>query len=473
MILLLGGTTDSREAATVLLEHGYDVLLSVVSNHAADIARHAVEPFSPVHSPDRRRGSLRVRVGELDEAGFKAVLEGIEAVVDATHPFAEQISTLAQAVCGRHGVPYIRLDRPPVELPEGLVTAPSATRAAQLAVRGGGDGAILVTVGTRTLDTYVDAARATGRRLVARVMPTTESIAHCLELGMAPGDIVAMQGPAGADLDAALLKHLGVTVMVTKESGEIGGLTAKLEACRRAGVTPIVVMRPHGAPQSGSDQIEPETVTDIRDLPSRLVRMADEISRPAPSVFSAQEVDDLSPGFSPRSFRRGLLQVYTGDGKGKTTAAVGLALRAHGRGLAVAMIQFVKGGAESGELAEMHRAGIHVVRTASRRTGLIRGEAHAEDKQAVGRAWQTAGELLRSGDWDMVILDELHTALRSGLLDLEPVLKEITGRPAGVEVVTTGRDAPAELRAEADLVTEMVARKHPYPGIAARRGIEY
>lgn len=483
MILLLGGTTDSRLAALVLLEHGYDVLLSVVSSHAAQIAQHALEHPSRERPLDRGQGSLRVRVGALGEATFTALLKDVEAVVDATHPFAQQISALAQAVCGQQGVPYLRLDRPAVELPEGVVTAPDAALAAQLAVRSGGGGAILVTVGTRTLGTYVNAARLAGRRLVARVMPTAESVSHCLELGMAPAEIVAMQGPASAELDAALLKHFGVTVLVTKESGERGGLTAKLEACRLAGVIPIVVMRPCAARQRGSDQIEPEAVTDIQELLSYLARLAGVSGGPAPSASPAGAGEALSaspspdpnsgPGPSPHLLGRGLLQVYTGNGKGKTTAAVGLALRARGQGLAVAMVQFVKGGAESGELAEMRRAGIHVLRPALRRTGLIRGEAHAEERQMAEQAWREARELLRSGRWDVVILDELHAALRNSLLELDPVLQGISNRPPGVEVVTTGRNAPAELCATADLVTEMLATKHPYPRIAARRGIEY
>lgn len=482
MILLLGGTSDARLAASLLQERGYDVLLSVVSEHGAELARGTTEEHPPEGDLQPAAaaplGRLQVRVGALDETGLEALLESSEAVVDATHPFAERISALARGACDRLGVPYVRLERPRVKLPEGVILVPDAATAAARAVESGGESAILVTVGTRTLRVYVEAARTAARRLVARVMPAEESIAHCRELGLAPADILAMQGPTGAELDAALLRHLGAGVLVTKESGEAGGLNAKLEACRATGTVAIVVARPEG--EAVDAQVTPaRTVLSVDELLSHLERRL----RFAVSLGSASLTD---AGSSPPERRaaevgtcgrqglsRGLLQVYTGEGKGKTTAAVGLALRARGGGLTVAMIQFVKGGSESGELTGLRMAGVHVVRPASRSTGLLRGAAHSEDQRAVVQAWDNARELVLSGDWDLVILDELNVALHHGLLDIVPVLSTLHERPAHVEVVVTGRHAPDELCAAADLVTQMTARKHPYPGIRARRGIEY
>ncbi|MGI5939989.1 MAG: precorrin-6A reductase [Thermoleophilia bacterium] len=492
MILLLGGTSDARLAASLLQERGYDVLLSVVSEHGADLARNTTaEDFpraSKVSKGDLRRadasrlGRLRVRVGALDEIGLETLLESSEAVVDATHPFAQQISALARGACDRLGVPYVRLERPRVVLPEDAMLVPDAATAAARAVESGGESAILVTVGTRTLRTYVEAVRAAGRRLVARVMPVEESIAHCRELGLAPADILAMQGPTGAELDAALLRHLGAGVLVTKESGEAGGLNAKLEACRAAGAAAIVVARPEG--DAVDTQVAPgRTVRSVEELLSYLGRHLGCRPHSTQSLGSASLSGAgsslLEPGAAGaeadgrQRLSRGLLQVYTGEGKGKTTAAVGLALRARGQELTVAMVQFLKGGTESGELAGLRLAGVHVVRPASRSTGLLCGAAHSEDKRGVVQAWNSAHELMFSGDWDLVILDELNVALHYGLLDIVSVLSTLQERPAHVEVVATGRYAPDELCAAADLVTQMVAHKHPYPDIWARRGIEY
>jgi cob(I)alamin adenosyltransferase len=171
---------------------------------------------------------------------------------------------------------------------------------------------------------------------------------------------------------------------------------------------------------------------------------------------------------------QGLVQIYTGDGKGKTTAAVGLAVRAAGAGLRVCFVQFVKGGEPSAELAALERLGVRVVRTATVPTGLLRGGATPEDLAAAAEGLRFARDRLGTGDVDLLILDELNIALRAGLIPLEETLAAIRDRKPHVEVVATGRGAPDEFRAMADLISEIQAVKHPYAqGIAARRGIEY
>jgi cob(I)alamin adenosyltransferase len=166
------------------------------------------------------------------------------------------------------------------------------------------------------------------------------------------------------------------------------------------------------------------------------------------------------------------VQVYTGDGKGKTTAAVGQALRAAGSGLAVTFVQFVKGGRESSELAPLRAAGVEVVRPASARSGLLRGEVTPEDRAAADTAWAAARAALADSSRDLVVLDELHTALRYGLVALPEALAALDGRPPHQEVVTTGRGAPEGLLAAAGLITRMEPARHPYPDVPARRGIE-
>lgn len=171
----------------------------------------------------------------------------------------------------------------------------------------------------------------------------------------------------------------------------------------------------------------------------------------------------------------GLVQVYTGEGKGKTTAGVGQAVRAVGRGLAVCFVQFVKGGERSGELEPLERLGVRVVRPAERSTGLLSsGGVTPEDRAAAEEAWLAAEDALRGGEYDLVVLDEVNVALAAGLGEVSRLLAALAIRPRHVEVVCTGRGAPQELIDAADYVTEMCARKHPFDsGLRARRGIEF
>jgi precorrin-6x reductase len=229
MILVLGGTSDARALADELRGAGHDVLLSTVSDYGARLAAAA---------------GGKVRSGALDEAELSRLVEDSEAVVDATHPFAARISPAAAAACARSARPYLRFERPAAVLGETVVRAADAADAARRAVELAGDGAVLLTVGSKTVDLYVRAARAADVRLVARVLPSPESLAACAAAGLEPRDVIAMQGPTSAELDAALLHHLGATVLVTKESGDAGGLGEKLRAAELAGATAVVVERP-------------------------------------------------------------------------------------------------------------------------------------------------------------------------------------------------------------------------------------
>ncbi len=173
------------------------------------------------------------------------------------------------------------------------------------------------------------------------------------------------------------------------------------------------------------------------------------------------------------SERTGYVQVYTGDGKGKTTAAFGLAMRAAGRGLRVLVVQFMKADPSWGEIVSAGRLGIGV-----EQVGLdhwvIKGEATPDDLRAAAAGFGRARDLVASGEYDLVVLDELITALFFELVSLDDVRALLAGKPAHVELVLTGRRAPDEIVAAADLVTEMRPVKHYYDaGIDAREGIEY
>ena len=175
----------------------------------------------------------------------------------------------------------------------------------------------------------------------------------------------------------------------------------------------------------------------------------------------------------PRDERDGLLIVNTGNGKGKTTAALGLLVRAAGYDLSVGMFQFIKSAATRyGEHVAAQRLGIEIIPLGDGFTWL--SENIAEDRALAERGWSRVGEALSSGAFDVLILDELTYCLKFGWLDTAMVVDAIRARPRGTHVVVTGRDAPQALIDAADIVTEMHVVKHPYrdQGIGAQPGIE-
>lgn len=169
----------------------------------------------------------------------------------------------------------------------------------------------------------------------------------------------------------------------------------------------------------------------------------------------------------------GCVQIYTGNGKGKTTAALGLSLRAVGRGLRVCFFQFVKGGGPYGEHLVAQRLAplFNIIQTG--RPGWVNRDDISEDRRLAQEAVERVRAIIVSGDFDLVVLDELNGAIDFGLVDLEQALELIALKPASMELVITGRNAPEALVAAADLVTEMREIKHYYrAGVPARVGIE-
>jgi cob(I)alamin adenosyltransferase len=174
--------------------------------------------------------------------------------------------------------------------------------------------------------------------------------------------------------------------------------------------------------------------------------------------------------------RRGLIIVNTGAGKGKTTAAMGTALRAIGNGMKVLMLQFLKGSWHYGELDAVKAFGESFVMKQMGR-GFVKvggAETDPEDVRLVEEAWSEAERAIRSGDWDLVILDEINYAISYKMLDPLRVVAVLKEKPGMVHVILTGRNAHPSIVAIADTVTEMREVKHAYTkGIEAQRGIEY
>jgi cob(I)alamin adenosyltransferase len=171
---------------------------------------------------------------------------------------------------------------------------------------------------------------------------------------------------------------------------------------------------------------------------------------------------------------KGLLIVFTGNGKGKTTAALGMALRAAGHGLRVLILQFIKGAWSYGELEALKR--FQEIEIEPLGSGFTwKKETLEEDARLARSGWELAAAAMNDSSYDMIVLDELNYVLSYGLLPPEAVLETISKRRANLHIVVTGRGAPEELVRVADLVTEMRQIKHPYhdQGIKAQRGIEF
>jgi cob(I)alamin adenosyltransferase len=178
--------------------------------------------------------------------------------------------------------------------------------------------------------------------------------------------------------------------------------------------------------------------------------------------------------------RRGLILINTGPGKGKTTAALGTAFRAAGNGMRVLILQFLKGSWHYGELDAAKALGEalgqdFVMKQMGRGFVKVGGaETDPEDMRMVEEAWEEAAAAILSGDWDLVVLDEINYAIGYKMLDAEKVAEVLRVRPEMVHVILTGRNAHPMLVELADTVTEMREVKHAYEkGILAQRGIEF
>jgi cob(I)alamin adenosyltransferase len=175
--------------------------------------------------------------------------------------------------------------------------------------------------------------------------------------------------------------------------------------------------------------------------------------------------------------QKGLLIVYTGPGKGKTTCALGTAFRAVGQGLRVLMIQFIKGSWHYGELDAAKMLGDEKMEIRAMGRGFVKiggAETDPEDIRLCEEAWEFGRAQMDSGRYGLVVFDEINYVISYHMLDVEKVVAALVARPERLHVICTGRNAHPKLVEAADLVTEMREVKHPYTkGILAQRGIDY
>ena len=175
-----------------------------------------------------------------------------------------------------------------------------------------------------------------------------------------------------------------------------------------------------------------------------------------------------------KTIEKGLLIVHTGKGKGKSTAAFGMAMRAIGHGMRIGVVQFIKGAIDTGETTVLAQFPEQVTVKRMGEGFTWETQDRQRDIAAAEAAWAEAKAMITSGDYDMVVLDELNIALRYDYLDIGAVVSALKARPEKVHVVVTGRNAKDALIEAADLVTEMTMVKHPFrDGVKPQAGIEF
>ena len=178
---------------------------------------------------------------------------------------------------------------------------------------------------------------------------------------------------------------------------------------------------------------------------------------------------------SPEQLEQGLVSVFTGDGKGKTSAAIGIATRASGHGFKVFIAFFMKGDnyihGEKTALASFPNV---TMKSFGREGWVDKNNIQPEDKEQAKKGFTAARDAMRSGKYDVIVLDEINIAVNFGLIEANDVIKLIDEKPENIELILTGRNADAKIIQAADMVTEMLMIKHPYNnGVQARRGIDY
>lgn len=230
MILVLAGTKDGRDLVNLLIQSDYEVMASVFS----DYGRELIDLRVPVHT------------GPLDANGFTALIRTnkITMIVDASHPYAINVSENAMKACQATTIAYVRYERPVATLPnyDGLRIVHDYAEAAQVA--GSLGKTIFLTTGSRHLRVFKSSTFLQNHRLIARVLPEPSVLTECLELGFTPRDIVAIQGPFSHELNVALFKEYQAEVIVTKNSGEIGGSDTKITAAMELHLPLVVIDRP-------------------------------------------------------------------------------------------------------------------------------------------------------------------------------------------------------------------------------------
>ncbi|MCR5029966.1 MAG: cobalt-precorrin-6A reductase [Selenomonadaceae bacterium] len=231
MIFTAAGTQDGRELAGALLSAGYPVTASVVSSYGEKLLE--------------RYPGLVVNDKPLDAEALEAYIRehGVRLFVDASHPYAANVSQNAMRACHAEGIPYIRYERRSVPIDyENVHRVETYEEAAKAAAQFGKT--VFLTTGSRNLKAFVKSEALKEHTVIARILPTAKVLEECEVLGLTPKQIVALQGPFSEELNVALYQQYGAEVIVTKNSGEIGGTDTKLTAAKKLGLSVVMIDRP-------------------------------------------------------------------------------------------------------------------------------------------------------------------------------------------------------------------------------------
>ena len=228
-IFLIAGTEDGRKLAEFLSERGLDVTASVVSDYGRKLLEHCVE--------------IKINDKPLDRDELEKILraENFSALVDASHPYAKNISANAIAATQAAQINYVRYEREESDFAYEKIFCVDSYEAAAIKASELGKN-IFLTTGSRNLKIFVDFLK--GCNLTARVLPTADVLAQCEALGLSPKQIVAMQGPFSTALNVEIFKHAGAEVIVTKNSGQIGGADTKIAAAEILNLPVVMINRP-------------------------------------------------------------------------------------------------------------------------------------------------------------------------------------------------------------------------------------
>lgn len=228
-LLVYGGTKDSRTLAEGLAAGGWDVTLCV----ATEYGREQVVD----------RTGLQVRAGRQTEEEMAALIASapFRAVIDGTHPYAAEVTANVKAAAAEAGLPYFRLVRPEAERNPDWTEVPDMEAAVDWLAEH--PGRVLLTTGSKDLGRFAQLPDFQ-ERIYARILPNLDSLSHALELGYPGRHLICMQGPFSEELNAAMLRQTGASLLVTKDTGDVGGFAEKVRAARAAGAHVLVVRRP-------------------------------------------------------------------------------------------------------------------------------------------------------------------------------------------------------------------------------------
>jgi precorrin-3B C17-methyltransferase len=248
---VFSGTSDGNELARELAVHCGPVVISTATAYGGEVAREScpgVTVLEGRHGVEARRHALRE--------------SGARVIVDATHPYAQQMSEQLIGLSQTLGIPYLRFDRPSTLDPDGALLCASAADAAERAIAAGQR--IFLATGSKDLATFLRAPNSDQRQWFVRITPEPERIQRAIDLGVPRDHILAMQGPFSEDFNVALWRDQRIDCVVTKDSGEAGGYSAKVRAAAALGIPLLVIQRPRVAHPRAVSSYEAviETVRD-------------------------------------------------------------------------------------------------------------------------------------------------------------------------------------------------------------------